>query len=158
MKSLSKYGGRTVLIYLLTMSLVAGCTLLQQRRRIPECKELFEQVENGWYRDSTTGLYRLNAKAMKDDRFGNFQDDECLLGLVPSAIEKLFGSPDTLYQGRMEYYMSEPCLGKKGSNENGCHCMSCHFDGEGGLKRILFTTVSEDIDYVDTVSILKRKQ
>jgi hypothetical protein len=145
MKSQSKYSVWLTLLFPLGMCLVLGCSVYQQKRRNPECRELFDLIEHGWYRDSSS-LYHLTAKVLAVHRFGNFHDDECLIGLSSKSVVRLFGKPDTVREDfTMEYFNSKPCL-EGGTNSHGCHSMIIRFDAEGGLKSILFGSTSVDID------------
>lgn len=132
------------------LCLLVGCSTLQQRRRIPNCKTLFDQIAHGWFRDEQ-GLYHLTKEGRANDRYGSFNADECLVGLIPNEAERLFGKPDTLYPGRMVYYQTAPCLGSQGPKANGCYYMTIRFDDKGGLEMISFSISHSDYDSNDTV-------
>jgi hypothetical protein len=127
----------------LTFSLLmGGCSEIQQRKRKPECKKLFEQVKTDWFRDKINPLYRIRKETQVNLVTEILSTQDCFIGLESKDVEKLFGKPDTTYRGRMVYYLVEPCLNQKGTEAAGCHYMQCVFNKEKNLAAIRFTTTT----------------
>jgi hypothetical protein len=83
---------------------VAGCTPLQQKRRQPECKALFQLIDTTWTQDVAVGIYRLYRN--KPDPKSPIVNDilkcqHCFTGLSHKDMEKLFGTPDTTCRGHL---------------------------------------------------------
>ncbi len=146
MKALPTFFWLPLTSIMMIATLISACTPLQQKRRDPECRLVFEQIERCWGRDPATGLHLLKCAATGDHGFGHFKNDACFQGLRQQDIERLFGKADTIAGGHMYYYMSQPCLQGTAVVSNGCYYLQCILDANGFATRIMIATMFENID------------
>lgn len=127
--------------FFIAMVQVMACSGLRQKRGDSDCKPLFDLIKTDWVRDDT-GIYQVRRGSKGQLGHDIIANQNCFVGLKEREIEKLFGKPDTVYRGRLVYYMAEPCLQKDGVNANGCSYMECSMDGEGRAKGVEFNLTS----------------
>jgi hypothetical protein len=127
----------------------SGCSMLYEKRRIPDCRLVFGEIKQYWGKNPATGLHHIRSGATSEYGFGSFRNDACFTGLSQKEIERLFGKPDIQTSERMVYYMNAPCLGSEGTSTDGCHFLSCIFKPDGGLKSIGLVYTMVHIDYID---------
>lgn len=128
--------------FLLIALMVTDCSGLSRKRRLPECKALYELIQSDWSRDANAGLYRMKHDPKARLTHNMIAGQDCLKGLRQSDIEKLLGKPDTIYRGHSAYFIMEPCLGPRGISENGCTYIECIFGGEGTVTAVQVVSCS----------------
>lgn len=123
--------------YLLFLLVLAGCfSPLQEKRRNPACKALYEWIQTDWSRDPSANIYRMASHSGRNLEHEIIARQECFKGLPRRDIERLLGEPDTLVRGNLVYYLGTLCNEKNGLRTLGCLYLECALASDGTVKGV----------------------
>lgn len=130
--------GRVATVALLVF--MASCSGIQKKKRLPGCNAVFDLIRNRWQQDAKTGLYSFKTEGIPDPELRILDSQDCLHALSTRDVKELFGTPNSMSQGSMVYYLSLPCLKTEATGATGCHYMLVKLNPDATVKDIWFLT------------------
>ena len=112
---------------LLTAAMLTACSEMHQKRKIPECKTVFDICIDQWYFDQKDQIYRSSYPKIEIELMKN---KDCFKGLNGNSIENIFGVPNLKRGTSWFYYVSKACSSEKGPGSRGCSYVEISFDKE----------------------------
>jgi hypothetical protein len=55
---------KVLLVAIILLFFLGGCSMIQQKRRIPGCRMVFKEIKEYWGKDPATGLHHIRSGAM----------------------------------------------------------------------------------------------